>query len=72
MTAASKKTRFPAMGNEHRKKKKAITIFYPDELIERLAVLKTRAGGVTAFFEKCIREADISKAELEAIRLLRK
>lgn len=51
---------------------KTLSIRYSEEIAERFQVLKNRPGGISKFIEDCVRNADITEAELEAVRLLRR
>lgn len=55
-----------------RKNSRSINFFVSDKYADRIEVLKMRKGGITAFFEKCLAEADITEDEIKAMKLLRK
>lgn len=51
-------------------KNKFLSLRYSEELEERFQVLKNRPGGISGFIEEAVRNADISDAELKAVRVL--
>lgn len=63
-----KNAKFDAMAN--RKKSKTLTIWYRDDLEEKVQYLKMKQGGLTAFIENALDNLDIPEEELQAMRLL--
>lgn len=53
-------------------KSKFLSLRYSEELADRFQVLKNRPGGISKFIEDAVRKADITEAEFEAVRLLRR
>lgn len=63
-----KNAKLDAMAN--RKKSKTLTIWYRDDLEEKVQYLKMKQGGLTAFIENALDNLDIPEEELQAMRLL--
>lgn len=53
-------------------KSKFLSLRYSEELADRFQVLKNRPGGISKFIEDAVRKADITEAELEAVRVLKR
>lgn len=58
------------MGMAKRTKSKTLTVWYRDDLEEKVRYLKMKPGGLTAFIESALEKLKISDDELKAMRLL--
>ena len=54
----------------NRKKSKTMTVWYRDDLDEKVRYLKMRPGGLTKFIEDALDNLTIPADELKAMRLL--
>ena len=63
-----KNAKLASMAN--RKKSKTLTVWYRDDLEEKVQYLKMKPGGLTAFIENALDKLDIPEEELQAMRLL--
>ena len=60
-----KKSRFAGMS-------KTTTVRYPDDLEDKIQVLRCRPGGVSKFFVEAVRKLKVGDDEIAAARLLRR
>ena len=51
-------------------KTRSVTAFIPEELEEKVEVIKLRPGGITKLVEDAIRACKVTDDELAAVRLL--
>lgn len=58
------------MAMAKRTKSKTLTVWYRDDLEEKVQYLKMKPGGLTAFIEGALEKLKISDDELKAMRLL--